>query len=53
MRHYGSYELHRQARRLRAEELGRIAREVLVKWKALLKANHAPHPRQVSTPSHP
>jgi len=45
--------LHRRAEALRREELRRVARLAGLKWRALLRKFHAPHPRQVPAPTHP
>ena len=43
----------RDAQRLRREELARIAHVAAIKWSTFWKANHAPHPCQVSPTPHP
>ena len=52
MKHPDPFVLRRQARQLRREELVRIVHEAAIKWSTFWKAKHAPHPRQVPTPTH-
>ena len=45
--------LRSHAQQLRHEELARIVHEAAIKWSTFWKANHVPHPCQVSSPPHP